>query len=181
MNLKEKNQRHLSICQSLNKLHREKNERYNDSFGKSFQEYGSAMLCIRLDDKLERLKALLNNTSIDCGDESIIDTLSDLANYAIMGIIELENVEIKEAPQSKEEEPAIFEGMNKADLITIGKKLELSIPRKSNRMDIIRKIMACDMSDIKEALSPEPVTKDKKVKKKTPLVKEDENNEEEAR
>ena len=41
---------------------------------------------IRLMDKLERLKALYNSPALV--DESIEDTLLDLANYAIMEVVE---------------------------------------------------------------------------------------------
>ena len=47
------------------------------------------MPCIRLDDKLNRLKSLAKN-SAQVRDESIRDTLLDLANYAIMTVIEME-------------------------------------------------------------------------------------------
>ena len=49
------------------------------------------MPCIRLGDKLNRLESLtINKNSQQVSDESIRDTLMDLANYAIMTIIELE-------------------------------------------------------------------------------------------
>ena len=47
------------------------------------------MPCIRLDDKLNRLKSLAKNQA-QVQDESIRDTLLDLANYAIMTVIEME-------------------------------------------------------------------------------------------
>lgn len=49
---------HKSIYEALNALYEHKNHDYGDSFGKSFKEYGMAMPCIRLEDKLNRLKAL---------------------------------------------------------------------------------------------------------------------------
>ena len=80
---------HCNICGSLSALYEKKNADYGDSFGKSFKEYGLTMTCIRLEDKLNRLKALTKNKA-QVEDESITDTLMDLANYAIMTIIELE-------------------------------------------------------------------------------------------
>ena len=48
------------------------------------------MPCIRLEDKLNRLKSLtVNNKAQQVNDESIEDTLLDLANYAIMAVMEL--------------------------------------------------------------------------------------------
>ena len=81
---------HCDVCESLNALYDRKNTDYGDSFSKSFQEYGLTMACIRLEDKLNRLKALTKNEA-QVKDESITDTLMDLANYAIMTIMELED------------------------------------------------------------------------------------------
>lgn len=79
---------HSCICSSLTALYKRKNHDYGDSFGKSFKEYGMAMPCIRLEDKLNRLKALTRNGNQQVSDESIDDTLMDLANYAIMTLVE---------------------------------------------------------------------------------------------
>ncbi|KOA76610.1 hypothetical protein ADU78_05875 [Clostridium botulinum] len=84
-------EKHKQLCQELNKLYELKNKKYGDSFGKTYKEYGSSMICIRLDDKLSRAKELLLHGEEGTEDESIRDTLIDLANYALMGIIELEN------------------------------------------------------------------------------------------
>lgn len=81
--------RHMAICKDLSNLYSRKNADYGDSFGRSYTEYGLAMPCIRLDDKLSRLKSLRNRPA-QVRDESVRDTLMDLANYAIMTIIELD-------------------------------------------------------------------------------------------
>ena len=78
---------HKSICDELNALYERKNHDYGDSFGKSFIEYGMTMPCIRLEDKLNRLKSL-TRADAKVADESIDDTLMDLANYAIMTLVE---------------------------------------------------------------------------------------------
>ena len=80
---------HKNICDSLNDLYKKKNQDYGDSFSKSYKEYGLTMSCIRLEDKLNRLKSLNKNGNAQVKDESIQDTLMDLANYAIMTIVEL--------------------------------------------------------------------------------------------
>lgn len=79
---------HKSICEALNALYERKNHDYGDSFGKSFKEYGMAMPCIRLEDKLNRLKALTKDKA-KVSDESVEDTIMDLANYAIMTLVEM--------------------------------------------------------------------------------------------
>lgn len=85
------NDRHALICRELNELYKRKNADYGDSFHKTFLEEGMAMPRIRLSDKLERFKKLTRSNSQQVKDESIRDTLIDLANYAIMTILELED------------------------------------------------------------------------------------------
>lgn len=80
---------HYRLCIGLTELYETKNKAYGDSFRKTYEEYGPAMLCIRLDDKLSRAKQLLLKGEAP-NDESVIDTLLDLANYAIMGVMELQ-------------------------------------------------------------------------------------------
>lgn len=87
-------QYHAHICEELNKLYEKKNHDYGDSFHKTFVEEGLAMSRIRLSDKLERFKKLSrSNESSLVTDESIRDTLLDLANYAIMTIMEFDHPE----------------------------------------------------------------------------------------
>lgn len=86
-------EKHMEVCKRLNTLYEAKNADYGDSFGKSYKEYGLTMACIRLEDKLNRLKSLNFSKSAKVKDESLIDTLMDLANYSIMTIIELESEE----------------------------------------------------------------------------------------
>lgn len=69
-------------------LYERKNADYGDSFAEGFKEYGITMAIIRLEDKLRRIKQLAKNPA-KVGDESMIDTLNDLSNYAIMTVIEL--------------------------------------------------------------------------------------------
>ena len=91
----EKVLQHKAICDELNKLYEKKNHDYGDSFHQTFVEEGLAMTRIRLGDKFSRFKTLSRLTSSDIDkqqvtDESIRDTLMDLANYAIMTILEMD-------------------------------------------------------------------------------------------
>lgn len=91
----EKVLRHKAICDELNKLYEKKNHDYGDSFHQTFIEEGLAMTRIRLGDKFSRFKTLSRLTNSDSDqqqvtDESIRDTLMDLANYAIMTILEMD-------------------------------------------------------------------------------------------
>lgn len=85
-------QKFSSITSNMLELYELKNKNYGDSFSKSYNEFGLTMACIRLQDKLERLKSLNRQGSeANCDDESIIDTLTDLANYSVMTIMEVQN------------------------------------------------------------------------------------------
>ena len=83
-------QKHMEIATELNQLYERKNRDYGDSFHISFLEEGMAMARIRLGDKLNRFKTLTKSDQQMVTDESIRDTLIDLANYAIMTVMELD-------------------------------------------------------------------------------------------
>lgn len=81
---------HMGICSELNTLYEKKNNDYGDSFSSTFKEFGFTMSAIRLQDKLERFKRLSKGNKANVEDESIRDTLIDLANYAIMTVMEID-------------------------------------------------------------------------------------------
>ena len=82
--------RHAEICKEINDLYARKNHDYGDSFHQTFVEEGMAMARIRLGDKFNRFKTLSRGGDQKVNDESIRDTLIDLANYAIMTVVEME-------------------------------------------------------------------------------------------
>lgn len=93
--MNEKVMKHKAICDELNKLYERKNHDYGDSFHQTFVEEGLAMTRIRLGDKFSRFKTL--SRLLEAGtegqqvtDESIRDTLMDLANYSLMTILEMD-------------------------------------------------------------------------------------------
>lgn len=63
---------------------------YGKSFHRIFQKFGLLSSVIRLSDKLARLETLVEKDS-KVKDESVIDTLYDIMNYAVLTINELEN------------------------------------------------------------------------------------------
>lgn len=85
-------ERHADICSELNALYERKNHDYGDAFHQTWLEEGFAMARIRLTDKLNRFKTLsrLSGQEGMVADESLRDTLIDLANYAIMTIMEMD-------------------------------------------------------------------------------------------
>ena len=75
-------------------LHTAKNKDYGNAFSQSYAEFGAIMSAIRINDKLNRFKTLIKQNN-EVKTESIIDTLADLANYAVMTIMEIVKQEDK--------------------------------------------------------------------------------------
>lgn len=65
-----------------------KNADYGNSFEKSIEKFGLVASAVRLSDKLERFSNLISNDA-QVKDESIEDTLLDMANYAAMTVLYL--------------------------------------------------------------------------------------------
>lgn len=80
---------HAAICKELTELYARKNHDYGDSFHITFEKWGLTMAAIRLEDKLQRFETLIRAES-QVKDESIRDTLMDLANYSILTVMELD-------------------------------------------------------------------------------------------
>lgn len=79
-----------TIVNEMVELYKRKNSDYGDSFGKAYKELGVISAVTRLNDKMNRLKSLtMPNAVQKVNDESIADTLIDIANYAVMTLIEL--------------------------------------------------------------------------------------------
>ncbi len=86
---------HKSICDKLHNTYISKNSDYGDSYSIVREKYKNSIL-IRLNDKLNRLESLYDNNKIQkVKEESIKDTLLDLANYCILELIEIEAEEMK--------------------------------------------------------------------------------------
>ena len=83
-------ERHKQICEEIHSLYAKKNHDYGDSFHLTYIEEGMAMPRIRLSDKLNRFKKLSRSNKQEVNDESLRDTLIDLANYSIMTILEMD-------------------------------------------------------------------------------------------
>lgn len=81
---------HWTTCKELFETYKAKNADYGDSFAQVREKYPNAIL-IRLNDKLNRLETLMNGAEQHVNDESIEDTLLDLANYCIMELVERKN------------------------------------------------------------------------------------------
>lgn len=71
------------------KTYAAKNHDYGNSFDKSLDKFGIVASIVRMGDKMNRIESLTNKEA-KVNDESIKDTLLDLANYAIMTVMWLD-------------------------------------------------------------------------------------------
>lgn len=69
-----------------------KNADYGNSFEESLEKHGIIAAIVRMEDKMMRLNSLTKKgTEQKVSDESLIDTLKDLSNYALMTAVWLED------------------------------------------------------------------------------------------
>lgn len=78
---------HKQVCKQLNETYLKKNHDYNDAFSKRFNKRGMIYVIDKLQEKLDRIEALDAGVGLVAG-ESMEDSLLDLANYAIMTLVE---------------------------------------------------------------------------------------------
>lgn len=67
-----------------------KNHDYGNSFDKSLDKFGLVASVVRIGDKMNRIESLVQKEAM-VQDESIRDTLLDMANYAIMTVMWMDN------------------------------------------------------------------------------------------
>lgn len=96
-------QQHKELCDHINQVYKEKNEKYGDSFGISVRKYGLVAALTRISDKFNRFEQLILSRSEGTSDESLMDTCLDAANYFLMTAMELENQPKQKKPYVKPE------------------------------------------------------------------------------
>ena len=100
------------LTKQLIETYKAKNKDYGDSFADSFKEFGITSAVVRMTDKMNRIKSLSKKGDRQVKDESLIDSLKDLANYALMTVIELEN----EQTRGDKGEPGIYVNSYASDI-----------------------------------------------------------------
>lgn len=91
---------HESLLRQIHDTYIKKNHDYGDSFSRSFKKYGLVAAMVRMEDKWNRLDNMASGAEQKVADETIRDTLLDLAGYCIMTIMELDkqkNIENQKA------------------------------------------------------------------------------------
>ena len=83
------------ITEQMHKTYLKKNKDYGNSFDELFDEFGITSALLRIKDKYNRLKSITANNKIEVEDETVEDTLLDMANYAILTVLKLRNTQKK--------------------------------------------------------------------------------------
>lgn len=90
----------LATVEKMAKTYEAKNHDYGDSFGRSFHKYGLIAALTRLSDKFNRAEKLIL-TGENKVDESLKDTLLDMASCCVMTVMELENQDDDDNPAAR--------------------------------------------------------------------------------
>ena len=78
------------IIEEMAKTYEKKNADYGDSFGISVRKYGNIAALTRMSDKFNRIENLILNDNAQVKDESLLDSLKDLACYCVMTVMAIE-------------------------------------------------------------------------------------------
>ena len=79
-------QQFKDIAKGMIETYVRKNHDYGNSFDKSLDKFGLVASVVRIGDKMNRIESLVQKEAM-VQDESIKDTLLDMANYAIMTVM----------------------------------------------------------------------------------------------
>lgn len=82
------------ICKALNIMRDTfvlKNKKYGNSFEISLDKYGIIAALTRISDKFNRAENLILTNDAGTSDETLMDTLLDLANYCVMTAVYMKN------------------------------------------------------------------------------------------
>ena len=84
--------RFKNITEEMVELYEKKNSDYGDSVHDTYIKYGPVSFLVRMEDKINRVKTLTETEFAEpvIKEEKVRDTLIDLANYAILMILEME-------------------------------------------------------------------------------------------
>lgn len=88
MSIEEKIEAHKELLDGLHNLYITKNRDYGDSVHDTYEKYGLVSFLVRIEDKLNRARTLSRQAAV-VQDEKIEDTLLDMANYAVLAVLEL--------------------------------------------------------------------------------------------
>lgn len=70
---------------------KKKNADYGNSTTQTFNEFGLTSYAVRLNDKLNRIKSFCRKGELEVKDESVVDSLMDMASYCLLAVIDVKN------------------------------------------------------------------------------------------
>lgn len=79
------------VLQEMGDIFTVKNKKYGNSFEISLDKYGHIASLTRISDKFNRIENLILTHDKGTADESVIDTLLDMANYCVMTAVYMKN------------------------------------------------------------------------------------------
>ena len=82
------------ILKNMFNTYVKKHHDYGPSTTETFNKFGPVSYIVRMHDKLSRIETLMNAAAL-VKDESLQDTLLDLANYCILFVMDLEKQHAK--------------------------------------------------------------------------------------
>lgn len=146
---------HESLLRQIHDTYIKKNHDYGDSFSRSFKKYGLVAAMVRMEDKWNRLDNMASGAEQKVADETIQDTLLDLAGYCIMTIMELDKQKNIENQKAFEEQVR--------NIYASGNAITGLLSEEDNSSDDVEKVVLHDEEngDI-EVNVPEKVAKEKK-------------------
>lgn len=90
-NLDDRVKRFESICHAMVRTYEMKNHDYGNSFEETVNNFGIVAAVVRMHDKMNRIISLTTGNEQKVDNESVEDTLMDLATYSIMTLMALKN------------------------------------------------------------------------------------------
>lgn len=78
------------VTEKMVAMYEKKNHDYGDSFTKSMNKWGMIAAAVRMSDKMNRIESLIQNENL-VKEESVMDTLFDMACYSVMTYAYLSN------------------------------------------------------------------------------------------
>lgn len=98
MTIKKEIEEFERLTRLMSQTFAQKRNDYGQSTTETFEKFGPVSMLTRMHDKMSRLDRLLGqNVERAVEGEKVQDTLMDLANYALITIIEMDKRKIKEA------------------------------------------------------------------------------------
>ena len=90
-------ERFKKITEEMAEVYRKKNKDYGNSFHEVFKEWGYPSAGAQIGHKYNRMKTLMTTTETPKVNESLRDTLLDMANYCIFTMMEIDKINERNA------------------------------------------------------------------------------------